>query len=230
MVVPLLELFDCSLLVDHHLASDLRHVLDQGVSLHVEGNVRVVLHKGVPMLLSDGVPVHLGGGLVDEASSLIEVDSIRADDTLVSELETVLLLLVDLVPNVDFTLVNKDNLSNFVKLVDQDCASRFISWLQFLEHLHHEVSVLGVALGVVGVGSIVEAEFPTVPTAVSLEVHGLVQDSSVLLWIYVLVLELNGLFFAKLSELEETFELVNEVVVNIRPEQFVLDKLWKLLE
>lgn len=230
MVVPLLELFNCSLLMNHHLASDLRHVLDQRVSLHVEGNVRVVLHEGVPMLLSDGVPVHLGRGLVDEASSLIEVDSIRADDTLVSELETVLLLLVDLVPNVDFTLVNEDNLSNFVKLVDQDCASRFISWLQFLEHLHHEVSVLGVALGVVGVGSIVEAEFPTVPTAVSLEVHGLVQDSSVLLWIYVLVLELNGLFFAKLSELEETFELVNEVVVNIRPEQFVLDKLWKLLE
>lgn len=110
----------------------------------------------MPVGFANRVPKHLGGCSIDKTGSLIEVNSIRSNDAVVSVLEAELLLLVDFISHVNGALVNKYDFCHFIQLIYKNGVFRFIPWLKFPKHGHHKVSVLGIVPGEKAVGVVIQ--------------------------------------------------------------------------
>ena len=97
------------LLVCKYFAPDFVQILHQNVAFHRSSNVREVVHELRPSVFPDAKAVNIGDGCVNKGSSLIECAAESTNDTLVSVLNAVPPLLVDLIPNRHFSLVDEDN-------------------------------------------------------------------------------------------------------------------------
>jgi hypothetical protein len=230
MVVSSLEVVDGFLLVNHHLTSDLGHVLNQSIPLHIELDLRVVLHQLMPVGLSDRISKHLGGSGVDEAGSLVEVDSIGTNHTVISVLEAKLLLLIDFITNIDCSFVNENYFSHLIKFINQDCVLWLISGLKLHKHAHHEVSVLSVLPGEEAACMVVqEPSLLVIILSIGFELHAFVVMTSVCHLFEVHILN-HKVVIVVSSKLEEQVEFLNELLVNVRFKQSILNPFWKLLE
>ena len=107
-------------------------------------NILILFDDWLPLTFSDAVTVTLILALVDKHCSSIIENIVYTDYDILSESHYKLLLLVDLISNVNLAHGDENDLVYFLKLIENNLASGFISWLKICEDRHHEVSVLKI--------------------------------------------------------------------------------------
>ena len=109
-----LQVFEVTLLLNHHGFPDFHVVITEDLGLNRDGQLWETLEGVTPMNLANLETVALGGGLVDEHGSSVERHVMRPDYELVSESQLEKLLLIDFEPQIDATSLEENDLVNKV--------------------------------------------------------------------------------------------------------------------
>jgi hypothetical protein len=139
---------DVFLLELHDRLSDLGDVLIEDLSLKDGEEFWIIVHDLLPVALSDGVTLALGVSPMDEDLTLIEANVESSDDSVLSKSQLELFSLVYLITDVIVSLLDEQDLVDFVQLHVNDFTITKDAWLQWLENLDHEVLVLHVIPGI----------------------------------------------------------------------------------
>lgn len=121
---------DVFLLELHDRLSNLGDVLIKDLSLKDGEKFWIIVHDLLPVALSDGVTLALGVSPMDEDLTLIEANVESSDDSVLSKSQLELFSLVYLVTDVIVSLLDEQDLVDFVQLHVNYFTITKDAWLQ----------------------------------------------------------------------------------------------------
>lgn len=121
---------DVFLLELHDRLSDLGDVLIEDLSLKDGEEFWIIVHDLLPVALSDGVTLALGVSPMDEDLTFIEANVESSDDSVLSKSQLELFSLVYLITDVIVSLLDEQDLVDFVQLHVNDFTITKDAWLQ----------------------------------------------------------------------------------------------------
>lgn len=139
---------DVLLLELHDRLSNLGDVLVENFTLQNGEEFWIIVHDFLPVALSDRVALALGVSSMDKDLTLVEANVESSDDSVRSKSQLELFSLVYLVTDVIVSLLDEQDLVDFVQFHINNFAITEDAWLQRLENLDHEVLVLHVIPGI----------------------------------------------------------------------------------
>lgn len=132
----------------HDRLPDLSDVLIKNLSFQNREEFWIIVHDSLPVALSDGIALAFGMSSMDEDLSLIEADVEGSDYSVRSKSQLELFSLIYLITDVIVSLLNEQDLIDFVQFHINDFAISKDAWFQRLEYFDHEVLVLDVIPGI----------------------------------------------------------------------------------